>query len=55
MPAIAAVPEGGTERKTAAGSCGTDWQTLRDWVYRYNAEGLKGLSGRRPAGPAPRL
>ena len=46
---------GGTERKTAAGSCGTDRQRLRDRVHRQNAEGLKGLSGRRPAGPAPRL
>jgi len=46
---------GGTERKTAAGSCGTDRQRLRDRVHRHNAEGLKGLSGRRPAGPAPRL
>ena len=45
----------GTERKTAAGSCGTDRQRLRDRVHRHNAEGLKGLSGRRPAGPAPRL
>ena len=42
----------GTERKTAAGSCGTDWQRLRDRVHRHNAEGLKGLSGRRPVGPA---
>lgn len=54
MLAIALVLEG-VERKTAAESCGMDRQTLRDWVHRYNAEGLKGLSDRRSAGPAPRL
>jgi transposase len=35
--------------------CGMDRQTLRDWVHRYNAEGLAGLSNRRAPGPAPRL
>ena len=30
-------------------------QTLRDWVHRYNAEGLAGLRNRRHAGPKPRL
>ena len=54
MLAIALVLEG-INRKTAAESCGMDRQTLRDWVHRYNAEGLKGLSDRRSAGPAPRL
>lgn len=54
MLAIALVLEG-VNRKTAAESCGMDRQTLRDWVHRYNAEGLKGLSDRRSAGPAPRL
>ena len=35
---------------------GWDRQTLRDWVHRYNAEGLKGLSARRgKVGPKPRL
>jgi len=29
-----------------------DRQTLRDWVHRYNAEGLPGLSNRRPCGPS---
>jgi transposase len=28
---------------------------LRDWVHRYNAEGIAGLSNRRAPGPAPRL
>ena len=32
-----------------------DRQTLRDWVIRYNAEGLAGLSDRVPPGPAFRL
>ena len=54
MLAIALVLEG-VDRKTAAESCGMDRQTLRDWVHRYNAEGLEGLSDRRSAGPTPRL
>jgi len=54
MLAIALVLEG-VDRKTAAESCGMDRQTLRDWIHRYNAEGLKGLPDRRSAGPAPRL
>jgi len=45
----------GDDRKTAAETCGMDRQTLRDWVHRYNAEGLEGLSNRRSAGPTPRL
>jgi transposase len=32
-----------------------DRQTLRDWVHRYNAEGLDGLRDRRRPGPRPRL
>jgi len=54
MLAIALVLEG-SDRKTAAETCGMDRQTLRDWVHRYNAEGLEGLSNRRSAGPTPRL
>jgi transposase len=54
MLAIALVLEG-VDRRTAAETCGMDRQTLRDWVHRYNAEGLAGLSNRRSAGPAPRL
>jgi transposase len=54
MLAIALVLEG-VDRKTAAETCGMDRQTLRDWVHRYNAEGLEGLTNRRSAGPAPRL
>ncbi len=54
MLALAMVLEG-TDRKTAAEACGMDRQTLRDWVHRYNAEGLAGLSDRRAPGPSPRL
>ena len=39
MLAIALVLEG-VDRKTAAETCGMDRQSLRDWVHRYNAEGL---------------
>ncbi len=56
MLAIALVLEGAT-RATAAETCGMDRQTLRDWVHRYNAEGLAGLVNRavphRPGRPAP--
>ena len=32
-----------------------DRQTLRDWVHRYNAEGLLGLYDRKPPGANPKL
>jgi len=54
MLALALVLEG-VERKTSAETCGMDRQTLRDWVHRYNAEGLAGLLNRRSAGPSPLL
>jgi transposase len=54
MLAIALVLEG-KSRQEAAESCGMDRQTLRDWVIRYNAKGLPGLSDRVPPGPAFRL
>ena len=51
MLALALVLEG-KDRTTAAETCGMDRQTLRDWVHRYNAEGLRGLVNRsRPARP----
>ncbi len=43
MLAIAQVLDG-VSRNEAAQSCGMDRQTLRDWVHRYNAEGIAGLS-----------
>jgi len=52
--ALALILEGAS-RERAAASCGMDRQTLRDWVHRYNAEGLPGLSNRRPPGAAGRL
>ena len=42
MLALAMVLDG-ADRKSAAETCGMDRQTLRDWVHRYNAEGLAGL------------
>jgi transposase len=52
--AIALVLEGHS-RGEAAQACGMERQTLRDWIHRYNAEGLAGLSNRLPPGPTPRL
>ena len=54
MLALALVLEG-VDRKTAAQSCGMDRQTLRDWVHRYNAAGLAGLSNRKAPGRSRRL
>jgi transposase len=52
--AIAMVLDGAS-RSTAAQSCAMDRQTLRDWVHRFNAEGLEGLSDRQRPGRPPRL
>ena len=54
MLAIALVLDG-ADRRTAAETCGMDRQTLRDWVHRYNAEGLAGLANRRAPARARRL
>ena len=54
MLALALVLEG-APRADAARACGMDRQTLRDWVHRYNAGGLAGLSDRPQPGPGPRL
>jgi transposase len=51
MLALALVLEG-SSREEAARAAGMDRQTLRDWVHRYNAEGL---GDRRRPGPRPRL
>jgi len=54
MLALAMVLEG-SDRTTAAKTCGMDRQTLRDWVHRYNAEGLAGLRNRTSPGAKPKL
>jgi transposase len=55
MLALALVLEG-APRTEAARAAGMDRQTLRDWVHRYNAEGLAGLRDRVGAtGPKRRL
>src|SRR4051794_28032098 len=46
---------GGGPREEAARHAGMDRQTLRDWVRRYNAEGLAGLRDRPRSGRRPRL
>jgi transposase len=52
--AIALVFEGAS-RTRAAESCGMDRQTLRDWVHRYNDEGIEGLCNRGGGGAKPLL
>jgi transposase len=54
MLALALVLEG-YSREEAARHAGMDRQTLRDWVHRYNAEGLAGLRDRPRSGRKPRL
>jgi transposase len=54
MLALALVLEG-KSRSEAATCCGMDRQSLRDWVHRYNAEGLNGLHNRTAPGAKPRL
>ena len=45
----------GHSRTEAAMLNGMDRQTLRDWVHRYNAEGVEGLKSRLSPGRAPAL
>ena len=45
----------GASRAQAAMCCGMDRQTLRDWVHRYNAQGIAGLVDRKQPGPKQRL
>ena len=52
--AIAMVLEGAS-RSEAASAHGMDVQTLRDWVLRYNAEGIAGLQDRPRRGRPPAL
>ena len=53
MLAIALLLEG-QGRDLSARQSGMDRQTLRDWVHRYNAEGIAGLLDRPHGGGAPR-
>jgi transposase len=41
----------GMSRKAAAHVAGMDRQTLRDWVIRFNAEGVEGLRDAPRPGP----
>jgi transposase len=52
--ALAMVLEG-RSRAEAAEQSGMDRQTLRDWVHRYNAEGIEGLVSRHGPGAPPAL
>lgn len=52
--ALAAVLDG-MSRTEAARIGGMDRQTLCDWVHRFNAQGVDGLSDRWGPGPEPRL
>jgi transposase len=45
----------GHSREESARLAGMDRQTLRDWVHRYNEQGIAGLSNKRPTGLKPRL
>ena len=45
----------GMDRATAARLAGMDRQTLRDWVHRYNAEGIAGPFNRPSPGRSPKL
>jgi transposase len=52
--ALALILEG-KSRNEAAQQSGMERQTLRDWVHRYNAEGVAGLVSRVGPGPTPLL
>jgi transposase len=54
MLALALVLDG-RSRQEAASSCGMDRQSLRDWVHRYNALGVAGLSNKRAPGAPAKL
>jgi transposase len=45
----------GLSRTEAADRSGMDRQTLRDWVHRYNAEGIAGLISGHGSGKPPVL
>jgi transposase len=52
--ALAAVCAG-MRREEAARLGGMDRQTLRDWVHRFNEQGVDGLINVKPTGRRPRL
>ena len=52
--AVALVLEG-RPRTEAAALNGMDRQTLRDWVHRYNTDGIEGLKSRKSPGRDPLL
>jgi transposase len=52
--ALALVLEG-SSREAAATANGMTRQTLRDWVHRYNAEGVAGLRSGAGGGASPLL
>ncbi len=52
--ALALVLEG-CSRTEAAEQSGMERQTLRDWVHRYNADGVAGLTSRSSPGRTPFL
>jgi len=52
--AVAAIYDGGT-RSEAARIGDVTLQIVRDWVVRFNAEGLDGLRDRKAPGPMPLL
>jgi transposase len=52
--AIASILDGAS-RTDAAKSAGMQRQTLRDWVHRFNAEGVDGLKDRQRTGRKPLL
>lgn len=52
--AIASVLEG-ADRTSAARTAGMDRQTLRDWVHRYNDQGVEGLVDHKAPGAQPKL
>ena len=45
----------GASRAEAASLCGMDRQTLRDWVHRFNADGIEGLTNKVGSGRPPAL
>ncbi len=52
--AIASILDGAS-RANAAKSAGMERQTLRDWVHRYNTEGVEGLKDHPRTGRKPLL